>query len=74
MTNEQFAVYLQQLKSKIDTMYDSMWETLEQDEKYMEIGKSILGPVTYVPMLKPLGDLQSELDEALDLLKGSKQS
>lgn len=74
MSNEQLAIYIRQIESRLVEAYDTLHDTLIKDEKYTEQGKGVFGQFKHVPLLKPLGDLQSDLDNSIELLQKRSES
>lgn len=74
MTNEQLAIYLKQIESRLVEAYDSLHDTLIADEKYVEQGNGMFGQFKHVPLLKPLGKLQGELENSIETLQKGRES
>lgn len=72
MTNEQFAIYIQQMKYKLQRISDQLESELEDDENYFTIEKGIMGDYKVIKILSPLSTLQSEIDDELEILQGSQ--
>lgn len=69
MTNEQLAIYLRQIESRVAAAYQTMFDTLHTDEKYVTEVKGLMGKVKDLPILQPLADIQNDLENSIELLQ-----
>ena len=69
MTDKQFTVYLQQLKTKVDVAYNKAWDAIQAGEARVVQEKTVLGPIYYIPALSLFSDLQDELEESIKTME-----
>lgn len=74
MTNEQLAVYLNTIHDNLDIAYDLAFSALEDDERYSELRKPIIGlPYSHVSILDGFNELKFQIKESIEVLRGDKK-
>lgn len=72
MTDKQLAAYLSQLHERFSTAMKPVRSALFDDEKYIAKEKGFLGEFDNVPILDPLEDFETHLEDTVRLLAGTE--
>lgn len=73
MTNEQLAIYLEEIRSSLDIAQDLIRAALEGDKKYEKVVKNMFNQdVSQIDILDPIIDLEGRLSSSILTLKGAK--